>query len=708
MHHPVPSPTQPTPLSNHACLELSAILLLAALPLAHRAHAHPAEPENTLPAVQVVGTQDADGYRARKSATATKTDTPLAEIPQAITVVTSAQIVDQGAHNLQDALNYAAGVRSDAYGLDSRTDSVRVRGSSPSTFIDGMRQTNGFYTSSARPDPYTLERIEVLRGPSGMMYGQGSTAGVLNLVSKRPLDTFQGDIGVQLGNFGRRQVQADMTGPLTTDGRWRYRLIGLTRDADTQVDHVKDDRILLAPSLMWVPGDATSLILQASHQRDRSGSTSQFFPWSGTITPNVNGPIPSRRFIGEPSDRYDTDRTSIGWLFEHRFNLHWTLRQNTRYSWNHVDYFSHYADAFSTDPSTGLPGGWAIDPVNQRRIDRIAYGNVARARIATFDQHVEGHLQTGSIRHTLLAGLDYTRYRLDSATARGRNSIDVFDPVYGHPFLLLPTALPRNTQRQGGLYLQDQMKLGADWIVVTGLRHDRVNNATAGRAGEKSNATTGRFGLMYLLDSGWSPYVSYSESFTPQDGVDFYGRRYKPVTGEQFEGGIKYMPTDGNRQFTAALWQIKEKNRLTEDPGNPLNSIQTGQTRNRGLELEWKTRLGTHFDLLAHYNYTDLDMQLAAIPRHQAAVWGYGEIMPGISAGLGVRYMNSYRDSAMAPQIPSLHLIDMLLAWEHDRWRYALNVNNLADKLYYSACLSRGDCWIGARRTVVMSATRRF
>jgi len=548
------------PLSlRHACTGLSAIVLLAALPLSRQAQAQPAELDNTLPAVQVVGTRDTDGYRARQSATATKTNTPLGEIPQAITVVTSAQIVDQGANNLQDALNYAAGVRSDAYGLDSRTDSVRVRGSSPSVFIDGMRQTNGFYTSSARPDPYTLERVEVLRGPSGMMYGQGSTAGVLNLVSKRPLDTFQGDIGLQFGNFGRKQLQSDMTGPLTHDGRWRYRLIALARDANTQVDHVDDDRLLLAPSLMWAPNAATSLIVQASHQRDRSGSTSQFFPWAGTMTPNVNGQIPSRRFIGEPNDHYDTNRTSIGWLFEHRFNARWALRQNTRYSKNHVDYFSHYADAFSTDPSTGLPGGWAIDPVNQRRIGRIAYGNVARARIATFDQHIEAHLQTGSIQHTLLAGLDYTHYRLDSATANGRGSIDVFDPVYGHPAPLLPTALPRNTQRQGGLYLQEQMKLGGNWIALAGLRHDRVNNATVGGNDEKSSATSGRFGLMYLSGSGWSPYLSYSESFTPQAGVDFYARRYKPVTGEQFEGGIKYMPTDGNRQFSAALWQIKEK-----------------------------------------------------------------------------------------------------------------------------------------------------
>src|SRR5690606_17055236 len=220
--------------------------------LAGQAQAQQSEQDAVLPSVQVVGEQETAtgpvaGYRASRSATATKTDTPLAETPQSVTVVTRDQIVDQGATNLQDALNYAAGVRSDAYGLDSRTDSVLVRGSEPSTFIDGLRQTNGYYTSAARPDPYTLERIDVLRGPSAMMYGQGSTAGVLNLVSKRPLDTFQGEVGVQIGNFGRKQLQADVTGPLTEDGQWLYRVVAVARDSDTQVDYVSDDRYLLMP-----------------------------------------------------------------------------------------------------------------------------------------------------------------------------------------------------------------------------------------------------------------------------------------------------------------------------------------------------------------------------------------------------------------------------------------------------------------------------
>ncbi|MBO7942169.1 TonB-dependent receptor plug domain-containing protein, partial [Streptomyces sp. S9] len=198
---------------------------------------------------------------------------------------------DQGALSVQEALGYAAGVRSDAYGLDSRGDWTLIRGSSPTEYLDGLRSSFNYYTSSMRTDPYMLERIEVLRGPSSMLFGQGSTAGVINLVSKRPQAQAQREIGVQLGSFERRQVNADLTGPLTADGTWLYRIVGVYRDSETQVDQVNDDRRLIAPSLTWKPSEDTSLTFQLRWQRDRTGSTAQFFGWSGLLAPNPNGRV---------------------------------------------------------------------------------------------------------------------------------------------------------------------------------------------------------------------------------------------------------------------------------------------------------------------------------------------------------------------------------------------------------------------------------
>ncbi len=669
----------------------------------------------TLPAINVEAQADREtatgpvyGYRAQRSATATKTDTPLSETAQSVTVVTREQIVDQGATSIQEALNYAAGVRSDAYGVDSRSDGVRVRGTEPAMFLDGLRQNYDYYTSTTRPDPYTLERLEVLRGPSSMLYGQGGTAGIVNMVSKRPLAEAQNEVGVQIGNHGRKQAQFDLTGPATQDGQWLYRLVGVVRDADTQVDHVPDDRIVFAPSLTWKPSAATSLTLQALVQNDNSGTTAQFLPWSGVRTDNPNGRLSSKTFIGEPDfDRYDSKRRTIGWQFDHQFNDQWSFSQGFRHAENRVDYFQHYADSFS------LPGGYAIDPVGQRLVNRYGYGNVNDVRIDTLDQNVQGRLQTGDVQHTVLFGLDWNSYHRDSRTGYGGSPIDVFNPVYGNYPAISLADDPRFKQRQTGVYAQDQMKFGQNWIVTAGLRHDRAKTSLEGSQSDEASATTKRFALMYAADNGWSPYVSYGESFTPVASTTRGTaiETYKPLRGEQWEIGVKQASVDGKQAFNAAVYDLKEKNRLVGDPTNALNSIQVGKTKTQGLELEYRGAITNTLDVIAHYNYIDLDDQLEGIPRHQASAWGKWRFavgnVSGFSLGAGVRWMNGFADGA-APRTPSVVLLDSMLAYDAGPWRYALNINNLTDKSYVATCLSRGDCWFGARRSVIASATYKF
>lgn len=697
----------------HAALAQSAT---PATPLAPAAPA--SAPEAVLPAVPVRAAAEREsasgpvqGYKAGRSATATKTDTPLHETPQAISVITRDQIVDQGVTNLQDALNYAAGVRSDAYGLDSRTDSARIRGGNPDEYLDGLRKLFNWYTSNGRTEPYTLERIEVLRGPSAMLYGQGSTGGVINMVGKRPQAEAQGEIGLQVGSFDRRQLQADVTGPLTADGQWLYRLVAVGRQSDTQVDHVPDDRRLLAPSLTWRPSAATSLTLQGLVQRDRTGSTSQFFPWEGVISPNPNGELPTNRFIGEPGwDRYDTDRESFGWLFEHRFGEAWTLRQNTRWTRNQVDYRSLYGDSFS------LPGSWAGDPVNKRLFGRYAYADLNKVRMLAADQHVEGRLDIAGIKHQLLAGLDAVRFTqsgqsgFDSPVYAGGTVplIDAYAPVYGG---FTPPAMAdkgESGQRHLGLYLQDQVKFASNWIVVAGLRHDRAVSEPSPGSEEKTSATSKRLGLMHAFDNGWSPYLSYSESFTPVASIGT--QSFDPLRGKQWEAGVKYeSPAHDGLAFSALVYDLKEKNGVVEVTPNVY--AQLNETWARGAELEARGKLTPALELIGSYQYTELDKQLENAPRHQASVWGKWRFalagVPGFSAGAGWRYLSAYADGA-APEVPDLNLLDLMLAWESPRWRAALNVSNATDKVYVANCLSRGDCWWGARRNAVASLTWRW
>ncbi|MYN12848.1 TonB-dependent siderophore receptor [Pusillimonas sp. TS35] len=658
-----------------------------------------------------------DGYTARRSISASKTNTPLSETPQAVTVVGSEQIQDQGATGVQDALNYAAGVRSDAYGLDSRSDNVRIRGSDPAMFLDGLRTNYNWYTSTTRTEPYTLERIEVLRGPSSMLYGQGSTAGIINMVTKRPLAEPMREIGISYGSHNRRQLQADLTGPIDESGEWLYRLVALGRLADTQVNHVPDDRWVLAPSLTWKPTARTSLTLRALLQEDKSGSTSQFLPWEGLLLSNPNGRIPTDTFVGDPDwDRYNSRRRAIGWSFEHAFNDNWTVRQNTRWSYNQVDYRSLYSDY---GDRSGGGAGWPADPINKRLIGRYAYGDITTVRMLTADQHLEGRFDTGELRHQMLLGFDFAYATEDKLNAfdnpvnRGGTVplIDAYNPVY--PAFTPPVFddhKPTARQRDTGVYLQDQLRYG-NWIAVAGLRRDSSRNAVEGRAKQVSRATSKRLGLMYAADNGLSPYISYSESFSPVLGRDKQGTSFVPLRGKQLEAGLKYESADGGFVASGAVYTLSEENRLVNDPSSPTEQTQVGKTRNRGLDLEFSAKVGRQFDLLGSYNYIDLDEQLEGLPKHQASIWGKYRFsigsVSGLSAGAGVRWLGGFRDGK-APRTPSVTLVDAMLAYDTPSWRYALNVNNLLDKTYVSTCLNRGDCWYGSRRSIVASATYRF
>lgn len=662
----------------------------------------------TLPAVQVTGaaetaTSPVIGYRATRAATATKTDTALRDTPQAITVIPRDQLVDQGALNVQDALSYAAGVRPNAYGVDNRGDFVRVRGVAPVQYRDGLRQF--FSNNNPRTDIYALERLELLRGPSSMLYGQGSTGGVLNLVSKRPLAEAQREIAVNVGNFQRKEIQADLTGPITEDGEWLYRVIAVGRDSDTQVQHAPDDRLLLAPSLTWRPSADTTLTLQGYFQKDKAGTTQSFLPWSGSVIDNPNGKIPSRRFASEPGfDAYDTEQFSVGWLFEHRFNDRWTVRQNFRNTISKVDYRSMYPDVYSNRDNPFL------DP-ERTTVNRYLWVSQPRMRTLVADQHLEGKVNWGQTEHTLLFGADYSRYRETGQQARGMGSpLNLYHPVYGNVPDYELYDIPKTKQQQLGFYAQDQMRY-RNWIFVAGLRHDRAQTDIAGRDREVDNATTKRLGLLYAADNGLSPYISYSESFTPIGGTDAYDNRWKPLRGKQWELGLKYMPPESDLEFTAAAYDLREKNRKAPDPANPNNQIQAGKTKTRGVELEMRGRVGKQWDVIANYIYTDIDSDLEPVPKHMASLWGKYRFalatMPGFSAGAGVRYLGSFIDGN-APETPSVTLFDAMLAYDSGAWRYALNVNNIADKTYVVTCLNRGDCFYGQRRTVTLSAAYRF
>lgn len=650
---------------------------------------------------------DVEGYLAHRSGTATKTDLPLAQTPQSVAVVSRAQIVDTGAASLDGALTYAAGVRTFLWGNSTRLDGAEVRGAEPSIYLDGLNERVGYWSSTVRAEPFMLERIEVLRGPASMLYGQGSSAGIINQVSKRPQAETQGEIGIRAGDHDLKQVQGDVTGALNNDGTLLYRVVGLGRDSETQVDYLDDDRQVLAPSLTWRPSDATEWTLRLRWQKDRAGGDSGgVYPWEGTVLPNPNGDIPRHRFTGEKqADHFDADHTSLGWAFEHSFNEDWLVRQNLRTINTEVDYAA--VDAVSP----------YIDD-EQRTMERYGYFWKQDTRLLLADQNIEGLLRTGAVQHRVLIGVDLMDYAAsgestsDSPVSEGGTlaPIDIYNPVYDASYRIPAYSDdPDSDIDQRGVYVQDLMTLGR-WQFTAGWRHDRVRNAEQGAETQNDNANTKRFALGYRLPVGLFPYISYSESFEPQVGRIIFGTRLEPLRGEQKEVGLKYEPEGGRFRASIAAYELREDKRIEYGPQGPESQI--GETENEGVDLEVVGIVGPGIELNFNYSYIDIDEQLMATPRNRAAVWAnYHFAIAGIdsfSVGAGVRYNEAFTDGEGTPETPSATIGDLLLAWDNEQWRVALNVDNVTDKEYFGTCYSWGTCSYGAERRVVGTVTRRF
>lgn len=652
------------------------------------------------------------GYTATRSSTATKTNSALAETPRSISVITADRVRDQGAQSIQDALRYVSGVRGEAYGLDTRVDSSMIRGSNAALFLDGLQRSFGHYTNT-RPDPFTLERIEVLKGPASMLYGQSPVGGLVNMVSKRPQAQQHTELQLQYGTWDRKQVAIDSTGPLTRDGNWLYRIVAIARDSSTQVDHVDDDRLLLMPSITWQPTDNLEWTLLANIQRDDSGLTSQFLPHTGTLLRAPHGRFGTELFVGEPGfDEFDTEQLALTSILDWRLNETWTLRQNLRYQESEVSYQQIY----------GWPPTLGAD---NRTLNRIYYVSKPKVDVWTADQSAQALFDTGAFQHTLLLGADYQHAVTNRDQASGAATpLDLYNPVYGSfdPSSISLSADPEQTVAQRGLYLQDQISYQR-WLLTLGVRKDWVDNRTDGGTRQKDDTTTHHLGLTYRFDNGLAPYISYSESFQPVLGLNaFTGQPYVPLEGEQWELGIKYQPAGSRSLYTAALFDLREQNRQMPDPDNPVNTIQTGETSARGVELEALATLRPNWDLIATYTYTDTEVEegsaaeqghrLASVPEHMASLWSQHRFavfgVPGFSAGAGVRYIGASWDGTDTLKTPSTTLFDAMLGYSLDNWSLALNATNLEDETYYTTCLSRGDCFIGNRRTLVGTVSYSF
>ncbi|HAM7508108.1 TPA: ferrichrome porin FhuA [Escherichia coli] len=690
---------------------------------------------------------------ARQSATGTKTDTPIQKVPQSISVVTAEEMALHQPKSVKEALSYTPGVAVGTRGASNTYDYLIIRGfaadgQSQNNYLNGLKLQGNFY-NDAVIDPYMLERAEIMRGPVSVLYGKSSPGGLLNMVSKRPTTEPLKEVQFKAGTDSLFQTGFDFSDALDDDGVYSYRLTGLARSANAQQKGSEEQRYAIAPAFTWRPDDKTNFTFLSYFQNEPETGYYGWLPKEGTVEPLPNGKrLPTDFNEGAKNNTYSRNEKMIGYSFDHEFNDTFTVRQNLRFAQNKVSQKSVYGygmcsdplytkdqEALKASPCLSIPQSqWGHTLTRQYVIDNEKLENFS------VDTQLQSKFATGSVDHTLLTGVDFMRMRNDidswfgyagSVAPSDIYNLDHSDFDFGaHPNPSGPYRVLLK-QKQTGLYVQDQ----AQWdkvLVTLGGRYDWADQSSFNRDyGNKSERDdkefTWRGGVNYLFDNGVTPYFSYSESFEPASQTDANGDLFAPSKGKQYEVGVKYVPEDRPIVVTGALYQLTKTNNLMADPNGSLFSVEGGEIRARGVELEAKAALSASVNVVGSYTYTDAEYTTdttykgntpAQVPKHMASLWAdytfFDGPLSGLTLGTGGRYTgSSYGDPANSFKVGSYTVVDALVRYDLARVgmagsNVALHVNNLFDREYVASCFNTYGCFWGAERQVVATATFRF
>lgn len=731
-----PKTAQPT----HSLRKLAVVVATAVSGMSVYAQAADKPKEETItvtaaPAVQESAWGPAATIAAKHSATATKTDTPIEKTPQSVSVITRQEMDIHQPTTVKEAMAYTPSVFA-TRGSSTTYDVVTIRGFTTSStvntnqYLDGMKLQGNNY-SEISMDPYFLERVEVMRGPTSVLYGNSNPGGIVSMVSKRPTTEPLREIQFKMGTDNLWQTGFDFSDAIDDAGVWSYRLTGLGRSQDAQQDMAKASRYAVAPSFSWRPDDKTDFTFLSNFQSDPDAGYYGWLPREGTVVPYVdaNGnshKLPTDFNEGEKDNKMQRRQQMVGYSFSHEFNDTFTVRQNLRYDQVKTLYRSIYGFGYSQPES----------------ITRKYVRSDESLNTFTVDTQLQSAFTTGDVQHTLLTGVDYSRMRNDvDATYGDAAPLNMQNPQYGNTSTTNPFQYAvLNRMEQTGLYAQDQMEWDK-WVLTLGGRYDYAMVSTLTRASDTlaqnhDQQFTWRGGLNYLFDNGVSPYFSYSESFEPTSSSTKAGQPFDPSRGKQYEAGVKYVPKDMPIVLTGAVYQLTKNNNLTADPNNPGFSIQAGEIRSRGIELEAKAAVNENINVTAAYSYTDAEYtkdntfegkRPAEVPRTQASLWTdytfYDTALSGLTFGAGVRYTGStvsyYKSTTSTGNandsfnVAGYTVADAMVKYDLARFglpgsSVAVNVNNLFDREYVSSCYSEYACYWGAERQVVATATFRF
>ncbi|MBD2208313.1 TonB-dependent siderophore receptor [Nostoc linckia FACHB-104] len=672
-------------------------------------------PKNEDP-IELVVTGEESGYRAEEASSATKTDTAIRDIPQSIQVIPREVLKDQATIRVQDALRNVSGSTSAGY-YQGFSEYFSLRGFNANIFRDGLRS---YLFYGGLIETADVERIEVLKGPASVLFGDAPPGGLINLVSKQPLaqpfSSFEGTIG----SFSSYRGALDLSGPLRDDGSVLYRFNTFYENAGSFRDFVNSERLFFAPKLKFALGANTNLTIDGSWLEETRTAD------DGTVAiGNRPANLPRERFLGEPFQNVQINVTNFSYLLDHKFSEQWKIRNAFRAQFVNLDRYYPLRD--SLDEETG-------------ELSRLSYYSERRDNAYTVQTDVVGKFSTGSIKHQLVLGFDYTKVTEDALFGDFESypSINIFNPVYTR--LEYPKVEILNFFREAnidkyGFYIQDQIEINPQLKLLAGGRFDIFDQTrTVQSLGEEKEEFTQsdsnfspRLGIVYQPSQNISLYASYATSFEPSFGTsrNGNGEAFKPETGRQFEVGVKADITP-NLSATLALYDLRKQNVTTDDPNSsdPNDQIQTGEQTSRGIEFDIAGEITPGWKVIASYSYIDAFVSKDTsglegrrrdnIPEHAASLWTSYEMqqgsLRGLGFGLGLFFVGDrFGDLDNSYVLPSYVRTDASVFYKRDNWRAALNIRNLFDNTYFTGSdSSRLGVYYGEPLTLIGSFAIEF
>lgn len=658
-----------------------------------------------------------EGYRATRSASATRTDTALHETPQSVSVVPKDVLEDTGATRLQDALDYAGGIgRANNFGGQGLT-TFTVRG-----FTTGEFYRNGFPINRGypnAPDANTIERLEVLRGPATALYGRGDPGGTFNVVSKQPLPESKVTLGSQFDDQGMHRATLDATGPLSQDGSLAYRLNVLGEGGESFRDDVESERYDVAPVLSWQVNDSTKIVFEGDFMRNNH-------PLDRGLTryATQTGSASRDTYIWEKgSDNLLHNDNNMAQLrFEHMLNDNWTLAGGMQW----LD---------------GTLQGNAVEankaPADGHTLQRNFNYRKLEWTDRDYQLNLTGHFDTGAFSHTLLTGIEYEDYDYRSIIQRssatdGTYPIDIYHPVLGQPrpALTRTTTHDQENLKTWAWFVQDQVALTERLKALAGVRLERFehdyDNYLPGAKGWQAadNAVTPRFGLLYDLTDTVAVYANTARSFKPNTGASRQGDGFDPEKGKSYELGMKWEALERQLSVDAAIYHIVKENVLTRDPADPNYSLAAGEVRSRGLDLNVAGNITPEWRVIGGYAYVDAEVtkdnrlpsgtRLANIPRNSFSLLNTYEFQDGLAKGLGLGVGLKYVDDrngqteAETYTMEQYSVVDLLSYYKvNEHVRLNLDVKNVFNKGYDEGAFNT-YAYPGAPRTVQAGVAYTF